>query len=200
MTFRRKSATDQVRKIKDIGDDPSSLIHESHDPVLALVEPTAPPAAPVVNQPPVAIKQSGLSNRKTKVTNLRWQENLDGIISETAEKVGLTRASFVQLAALGLAQQPDDVVSAACQLAREVEAGYDGGESPVRTFRHSPRFLIEILEPLAARSDDNKSIALKAAAVWIAAMDASQRNETLFSLRMTDAKNGYGLTENAKNK
>lgn len=219
MTFKRKSATDQMRKIKDIG-DPTAVIHESQSPVAApapvaeapVVEPVAAPEpapAPVIeaNAPaaaptPIApVPQSGLSNIKSKVMNLRCQVNLDSIIVESAERYGLTTSSFLALATLYLSQQPEETANAAWRLLREVETGgYAEGTSPLRGFRHSPRFLEEILGPLVSNPifAKNKSQAVKAAAAWIAAMDRAESDKVFFALRIFDTRNDYALTENAR--
>ncbi len=225
MSFKRKTAAEQVRKIKDLDDESTSLIHESHDPT-PVAPPAADPLAPAVEAPvietkatpepeapstepqsspieKVVIPRSGLSNVKTKVMNVRCQSNWDTIIVDAADTHGLTISSFLQLAALGLAQQPEEAVNAAWKLTRELEMGGHGeGDSPVRRFRHSPRFMAEILEPLSTHHifAKNKSMAIKTAATWLAMMDATLAEETIFSLRITDSKNDYALTENARAK
>lgn len=220
MSFKRKSATDQMRKIKDLG-DPAEVIHESQSPAIIAAPPLATvapeeqkpemvevveveparPAAPVTVFDP--IPQSGLSNVKSKVKTLRCQTTLDQIISENAERHELTTSSFLNLAALHLSQQDEGTVESAWKLLREVEAGWQlDGTSPVRQIRQSPRFIAEVLIPLARNPifANNQSQAIKAAASWISAMSRSEADRVVLSLRIYDGKNGYGLTENARKK
>lgn len=223
MSFKRKSATDQMRKIKDIG-DPTEVIHESQSPAAtpapaavapvaevvapvvistaveqpADVEPEAPatPAAPIAPAP-----KSGLSNVKSERMTLRCQVNFDSIIAESAERYGLTASSFLALSTLYLSQQPEDTANAAQKLLREVEGWSESeGSSPVRQLRQSPRFVADILEQVAELPifAGNKSQAVKAAAAWIAAMDRAESDKVMFRMRIFDAKNDYALTENAR--
>ena len=219
MAAKRKPAA-QMRKIRDL-DEPMEVIHESHSPVTPPVEPTASeaPAKAVVNQAqevtgeveaPAAhqqtvdpLLQDGLSGVKTKVMNIRCQVNLDSIIVESAERYGLTTSSFLALSSLYLSQQPEDTVNTAWKLLRDVESmGSEDGTSPLRGFRHSPRFMAEILEPLTQNPifAKNKSQAVKAAAAWLSAMDRAESDKVMFSMRIFDAKNDYALTENAHKK
>lgn len=213
----------QMRKIRDL-DEPLEVIHESQGPAAAPapvavapapevdapvvaapeavnpadVEPAAP-AAPVTAFAP--IPQSGLSNVKSKVMTLRCQVNLDSIIAESAERYGLTTSSFLALSTLFLSQQPVETMNAAWKLLREVEGGgYSEGTSPIRQIRQSPRFVAEILEPVAEQPifAGNKSQAVKAAAAWLSAMDRAESEKVMFSMRIFDAKNDYALTENAR--
>lgn len=221
MAAKRKPAA-QMRKIRDL-DEPLEVIHESQGPAAtpapvaaapvpeadapiaaapeagnpADVEPVAP-AEPVTGFAP--IPQSGLSNVKSKVKTLRCQSNLDLIISENAAHHGLTTSSFLNMAVLYLHQQEEKTVEAAWKLLREVEAGWSDGTSPVRQIRQSPRFINEILVPLAGNPifANNQSQAIKAAAAWISAMSRSDADRVVFSLRVYDGRNGYDLTENAR--
>lgn len=222
MAAKRKPAA-QMRKIRDL-DEPMEVIHESQSPAAtpapvavapvpgadapivaapeaenpAGVEPVSP-AAPVTAFAP--IPQSGLSNVKSKVMTLRCQVNLDSIITESAERYGLTTSSFLALSTLFLSQQPIETVNAAWKLLREVEGGgYSEGTSPIRQIRQSPRFVAEILEPVAEQPifAGNKSQAVKAAAAWLSAMDRAESEKVMFSMRIFDAKNDYALTENAR--
>jgi prophage maintenance system killer protein len=219
MSFKRKSAAEQIQDISD-DDDYDLIIHEHHNPVAAIA-PTADPE-PVIevhDTPKPALEQStelqgnpigqvdvphsGLSNAKSKVMNVRCQANWDTIIVDAAATNGLTVSSFLQLAAMGLAQQPEEVVNKAWKLTRGLETSEQPeGDSPVRRFRHSPRFMAEILEPLSTHHifANNKSMAIKTAATWLAFMDVRLVEETIFALRISDSKSKYGLTENARAK
>lgn len=230
MSFKRRSAKDQIRPIRDLGDDkfainpePAPVAKPAAQPAAAPIEAVAPtpepavqaqaeaPVAPVIEEPaavdqvitaPVApIPQSGLSNVKSKVMNMRCQVNLKLIIAENAELHGLTAASFISLSALWLSQQPEEVANQAWKLLREVETGgYAEGTSPLFGIRHSPRFNEEVLWSLARNPifANNKSQAAKAAAAFVCAMDREEANRVMFTMRIFDSKSGLGLTENAR--
>lgn len=218
-SFKRKAASDQVKKIREFDDSTPAVVHESHiHPAQAPVAPAAeapviestatPEPVALVTEPQsspiekVVLPRSGLSNVKTKVMNVRCQANLVTMWIDAADTHGLTLSSFFQLSALSLSQQTEGVVNEAWKLTRELEASGAEGESPVRNFRHSPRFLAEILEPLSEHHifAKNKSMAIKTAATRLAMMDAKLAEETIFDLRIEDSQNSYGLTENARAK
>ncbi|MGM3218200.1 hypothetical protein ACSQ5K_26515 [Pseudomonas sp. PhalM4] len=224
-TFKRRAAKDQVKSIRDLGNDEPSVIHDTPIHVDEPAEPaTAAPAeeaiALVVAEPPVAplveqtaavaqtagvpvapVPQSGLSNVKSKVMNMRCQVNLKLIIAENAELHGLTAASFISLSALWLSQQPEEVANQAWKLLREVETGgYAEGTSPLFGIRHSPRFNEEVLWSLARNPifAKNKSQAAKAAAAFVCAMSREEASKVMFTMRIFDSKSDLGLTENAR--
>jgi antitoxin component of RelBE/YafQ-DinJ toxin-antitoxin module len=195
---------------------PDEISAEQPEPIAQVIQ--AEPSATAINLDPmpdpveelpllaqatiatdVVIPRSGLSDVKSKVMKLRLQADLKLVFADVAKKHGLTLSSLIQLATVGLSQQPEEVVMQAWRDLRKAETG-DSGTSPWFPFRHSPRFEAEILRPLADHPilASNRSQAVKASVVWFGSLDSATADQILEDLVIFDSKNGLRLTEVAR--
>ncbi len=215
MALKRKSASQLIKPITE--DDALDITHQVSEP--SGIPPARAPApeheilpeAPAATDAPaepvapgsvnLAIPARRLPNDKKAVMNVRCQVAVTELIKAAADLHRLTVSSYMQLSAAFLLLQPKEIKNEAWKLLMDVErAGAVSGNSAPKGIRYSKRFAAEIIDPLSAHAlfANNRSQALKAAAVYVSKLPDEAAEALMIEMRTFDAENDFGLTENAR--
>lgn len=167
-------------------------------------EPVAEAVAPVNAQqdlqqpaPAVAPEPVKKGTAKLKPISVRIGLDLSSLIDKAARDRNLTTTSFYLLSALALQKLNGGDIELAKEDLREFKET-NHQKTPGKNFRVPEDFLLTVVDDLATRFEQNRSMALNAAALWLAQKSEAEAKAVLRESIKLASDEGYQIMKMAR--